>query len=347
MSLGYKWAGNTGEITKEEGFALLDAFFEAGGNFIDVANLYHEGESEEWVGEWMEARGNRDKIVLATKYTGYNDGPDKDINSMGNHFKSMSLGIRDSLKRLRTDYIDVFYVHFWEYTTSVEEVMRGLHKLVMKGDILYPAVSDTPAWIVAEANCFARANSFSPFVLYQGLWNLNVRDMEREIIPMCRKEGMGLAPWGVIGQGKWMSKAQIEERKKSGEAFRGGGNADGLSEKDLKMSEALEKIAEEIGDGATVTSVAIAWALLKTPYVFPIIGGRKISHLRANIKALSHDLTPKQVETLESIYPFDLGFPMNVFGADSKVTGKTENWLVGVSAKVQWVKAEQAIRPGQ
>lgn len=107
------FAGNTGKITKEEGFALLDAFYEAGGNFIDVANLYHEGESEEWLGEWMEARGNRDKIVVATKYTGFGDGPDKDINSMGNHFKSMSLGIRESLKRLRTDYVDIFYVHFW------------------------------------------------------------------------------------------------------------------------------------------------------------------------------------------------------------------------------------------
>jgi aryl-alcohol dehydrogenase-like predicted oxidoreductase len=136
----------------------LDAYYNAGGNFIDVANLYHDGESEEWVGEWMEARGNRDQIVLATKYTGFNDGARKDINSMGNHLKSMHLGIRDSLKRLRTDYIDIFYVHFWwvcfqlrwrlrEYTTSVEEVMRGLHKLAMKGEIMYPAISDTPAWV--------------------------------------------------------------------------------------------------------------------------------------------------------------------------------------------------------
>lgn len=102
----------TGEITKEEGFALLDAYYNAGGNFIDVANLYHDGESEEWVGEWMEKRGNRDKIVLATKYTGYN-GRERDINSAGNHLKSMCLTVRDSLKRLRTDYIDIFYVHFW------------------------------------------------------------------------------------------------------------------------------------------------------------------------------------------------------------------------------------------
>lgn len=193
---------------------MLDAFYEAGGNFIDVANLYHDGDSEEWIGEWMELRGVRDKIVLATKYTG-NNGREKDANSMGNHIKSMSLSVRDSLKRLRTDYIDIFYVHFWqvkrsaaqshadlrEYTTSVEEVMRGLHKHVMKGDILYPAVSDTPAWvrrvsarnprretamlssqIVASANAFARYNSLSPFVLYQGLWSLSERELEQEVI---------------------------------------------------------------------------------------------------------------------------------------------------------------------
>ncbi|KAK8854467.1 hypothetical protein IAR55_003205 [Kwoniella newhampshirensis] len=338
MSLGTKWADRTGEITKDEAFALLDAFYEAGGNFIDVANLYHDGESEEWVGEWMKLRGNRDKIVLATKYTGFNDGAEKDINSMGNHMKSMHLGVRESLKRLQTDYIDIFY-----YTTSVEEVMRGLHRHVLNGNILYPAISDTPAWIVAEANCFARANSLSPFVLYQGLWNLNVRDLEREVIPMLRKEGMGLAPWGVIGQGKWQSKAQIEERKKSGEKFRG--SATELDEKDIKMGEALEEIASEVGNGATVTTVAIAWALLKTPYVFPILGGRKINHLEDNIKALTHDLTPAQIEKLEKIYPFDPGFPMNRFGGDSNITGKTENWLIKAAAEVQWVKAETAIRP--
>jgi aryl-alcohol dehydrogenase-like predicted oxidoreductase len=103
----------TGKITKEAAFELLDAFVEAGGNFIDTANLYHFGESEEWIGEWMEQRGNRDRLVIATKYSGFNDGEQKDVNSMGNAVKSMHLGVRESLKRLRTSYIDVFYVHFW------------------------------------------------------------------------------------------------------------------------------------------------------------------------------------------------------------------------------------------
>lgn len=182
---------------------------------------------------------------------------------------------------------------------------------------------------------------------------------------MCLKEGMGIAPWGVIGQGKWMSQAQIDERVSKGDRFRGG--AGELSEKDLKMSHALEDIAKEIGDGATVTSVAIAWALLKYPYVFPIsvctprlvvtnevltnhvfaltVGGRKINHLHDNINALKHDLTSEQMAALEDIYPFDFGFPFNTFGQDSRITGKTENMLINASAHLQWVKAEQAIRP--
>lgn len=105
--------GFLGKITKEQAFEVLDAFIDRGGNFIDTANLYHYGDSERWIGEWMKARGNRDQIVLATKYTGFNDGSTKDANSAGNHVKSMMLSVRESLKRLQTTYIDIFYVHFW------------------------------------------------------------------------------------------------------------------------------------------------------------------------------------------------------------------------------------------
>jgi aryl-alcohol dehydrogenase-like predicted oxidoreductase len=187
--------------------------------------------------------------------------------------------------------------HYRDYSTPVDEIMRGLHRHVLSGEILYPAVSDTPAWIVATANAYARQHGYSPFVLYQGLWNVSVRDVEREILREClvrnvssyayiskadlnsnplslsdarslaamlRKEGMGFAPWGVIGQGKFMSKSQLEERKASNEPIRGGEQ----SEKDIKISEALAKIGDELG--ASVTAVALAWAFRKMPYVFPI-----------------------------------------------------------------------------
>lgn len=136
----------------------------------------------------MEARGNRDRMVIATKYTAASNGSMVDGEFVGNNVKSMDLAIKNSLKRLKTSYLDVLYLHVFDHTTSVEEVMRGLHKHVMAGRILYPAVSDTPAWVVVKANDFARNNGLSPFVLYQGRWACNYRDMERDIIPMCRDQ---------------------------------------------------------------------------------------------------------------------------------------------------------------
>ncbi|KAI5475705.1 hypothetical protein MNV49_001039 [Pseudohyphozyma bogoriensis] len=336
MSLGGKMPSHTGNITKEEAFAVYDEFYNSGGNFIDTAPGYHVGEAEEWLGEWMKLRNNRDQLVIASKY-GSPNGEGTDANQRGTAFKNMTLTIRDTLKRLQTDYIDVYYIHFWDHTTSVEEVMRGLHKFVMEGKILYPAVSDTPAWVVVKANDYARQAGLSPFVLYQGLYNVLKRDLEREVIPMLRDQGMGLAPWGVIGQGKFQTKETIEARKASGEMVRGGGQvAD-----DERISEALEKVGKEVG--ASLSAVAIAWALQKTPYMFPIIGGRKVTHLKDNIRALSLTLTPTQLEYLESVLPFDFGFPFDRFGTDPHASGGREtNMVLNGAEKILYVEVEKA-----
>ena len=139
----------------------------------------------------MEARGLRQHIVLATKYTGdYKRGePGQHSTFVGNHAKSMHNSVTDSLKKLRTDYIDIFYLHWWDYTTSIEEVMDALHNLVVQGKVIYLGVSDTPAWIVAEANMYARMAHKTPFVIYQGKWSIMDRDFERDILPMCIKQG--------------------------------------------------------------------------------------------------------------------------------------------------------------
>jgi len=178
-----------GECGKEDSFAVLDAFFDLGGNFIDTANAYQCEESEEWIGEWMEKKGNRDQMVIATKYTtGYRgharDAEPLQSNFVGNSFKSMHISVNRSLKKMRTDYIDLLYVHWWDFTTSVEEVMHGLNALITAGKVLYLGVSDTPAWVVVKANEYARSHGLRPFSVYQGKWNASYRDMEREIIPM-------------------------------------------------------------------------------------------------------------------------------------------------------------------
>jgi aryl-alcohol dehydrogenase-like predicted oxidoreductase len=153
----------------------------------------------------------------------------------------MRISVDRSLRKLQTDYIDLLYLHWWDFTTSVEEVMHGLNNLVTAGKVLYLGVSDTPAWIVVKANDYARANGLRPFSVYQGRWNAGFRDMEREIIPMCRDQGMAIAPWAPLGQGKFKSKAARESEEK------GSGRAAELSEHDIKVSDALEAVAKRKG----------------------------------------------------------------------------------------------------
>ncbi|EAU91208.1 arylalcohol dehydrogenase [Coprinopsis cinerea okayama7 len=313
MSIGDKWDRiGLGSMTKEQSFKLLDAYFDNGGNFIDTANAYQDETSEMFIGEWAEKRGIRDQLFIATKYTtGFKQTDDniaQKIHYVGNNVKSMHLSVKASLKKLRTDYIDLLYVHWWDWETSIEEVMRGLHHLVAQGKVLYLGVSDTPAWVVTKANQFARDHGLTPFVVYQGAWNVMERSFEREIIPMARSEGMALAPWNVLAGGKLRTDAEEERRRQTGENGRTAWGPWERNEKEKAMSRALEKVANEIG-AKSITSVAIAYVMQKTTHVFPIIGGRKVEHLESNIEALSIRLTPEHIKYIESVTPFDPGFP--------------------------------------
>jgi aryl-alcohol dehydrogenase-like predicted oxidoreductase len=169
MNFGDSWKQFMGECNKEQSFALLDEFYRLGGNFIDTANNYQFEESEKWIGEWMAARGNRDQMVIATKYTtgfrtAHRDTEPLQSNFVGNSMKSMRVSVEHSLKKLQTDYIDLLYLHWWDFTSSVEEVMHGLNNLVASGKVLYLGVSDTPAWVVVKANDYARAHGLRPFL---------------------------------------------------------------------------------------------------------------------------------------------------------------------------------------
>ncbi|EIN08741.1 Aldo/keto reductase [Punctularia strigosozonata HHB-11173 SS5] len=319
MSIGDKWAElGMGSMDKQSSFELLDAYFNAGGNFIDTANNYQDESSEEIIGEWMEQRSIRDQIVVATKYSSsfkYRDPSiAQKINYTGNNVKSMHVSVEASLRKLRTSYIDILYVHWWDWDTSVEEVMDGLHALVLARKVLYLGISDTPAWVVVKANQYARYNGKTPFVIYQGAWNVMQRSFEREIIPMCRSEGLALAPWNVLAAGKLRTDAEEQRRRETGEKGRTISNPNWeRSEDERKMSQALEKVAAEVG-AQHITAVAIAYLMQKTPHVFPIVGGRKVEHLHQNIEALDIALKPEHVEYLESIVPFDPGFPTTMIG---------------------------------
>ncbi|KAH9834858.1 arylalcohol dehydrogenase [Rhodofomes roseus] len=341
MSIGDKWT-QMGAMDKAQSFRILDAFYDAGGNFIDTANLYQDGTSEEFLGEWMQERGLRDQLIIATKYTNNykrRENYRQKTTFTGNNMKSLYLSVEDSLKKLRTDYIDILYVHWWDWTCGIEEVMNGLHYLVQQRKVLYLGVSDAPAWVVSAANMYARLTGKAPFVIYQGSWSVLDRDIEREIIPMCRAQGMAIAPWNVLGGGRIRTDEEEERRRQSGEHGRTRNGQWERTPEQKKVCQALEKVAEEVGV-KSITAVAIAYVMQKTPFVFPVIGGRKVEHLMDNLKALEISLSPEQIAFIDSTQSFELGFPYNIIGDGTeysypfKCGGHFDKW-----------PSQQALRP--
>ncbi|KAG7439307.1 aryl-alcohol dehydrogenase [NADP+] [Guyanagaster necrorhizus] len=316
--LGYYRVLSPLASVREASFKLLDAYFDMGGNFIDTANSYQDESSEEFIGEWVEKRGIRDQLVIATKYIKCgNDSIQQKVNYTGNGNKSLHISVKNSLTKLRTDYIDILYVHWWDVETSIEEVMNSLHNLVAEGKVLYLGISDSPAWVVSRANMYAQNRSF-----------------ERDIIPMARTLlrsweviGLALAPWDVIGGGKLGTDAEEEERRQSGEKGR------------IIVGRALEKVACEVG-AKNIRSVALAYVMQKARYVFPLVGGRKVENLVANLEPLDITLSKEQVEYLESVLPFDPGSP-NVMIGD----GSSSNMFMATTAHMSKQPRVEPIKP--
>ncbi|KEF61839.1 uncharacterized protein A1O9_03410 [Exophiala aquamarina CBS 119918] len=350
MNFGNAWKAQLGECTKESSFEILDQYFEKGGNFIDTANAYHYGETETWLGEWMQLRENRDQIVLATKYSGLYNMQDPKIqircNTQGNGSKSLRLSVDSSLLRLKTSYLDLLYVHWWDYTTSIPELMHNLNDLVVSGKVLYLGISDCPAWVVSKANQYARDHGLRQFVVYQGMWNASLRDVERDILPMCRAEGMAICAYGTLGQGDFQTEASFREREQSKEGRKQGAT----SLRNRQISKALETVADS--KQTTITNVALAYTRQKAPYIFPIVGGRKVEHIKGNIDGLSVSLTDEEVTQVESAYDWDPGFPHTFLsgtlrkGTDEpqKMASRaSEVWLTAMHGNFDWVEDPKAI----
>ncbi|KAJ7588230.1 NADP-dependent oxidoreductase domain-containing protein [Mycena floridula] len=341
MTAGDKWAEQgMRSMNKETSFEFLDAFFTAGGNFIDTLNNYQDGSSEEIIGEWAEKRGIRDQLVISTKYsTGYKAGDSnvtiKSIFS-GNNMKSMHMSVNASLKKLRTSYIDILYMHWYDHTSSVEEIMNGLHTLVTQGKVLYLGVSDCPAWIVAKANQYARDHGKTPFCIYQGRWNVMQREFEREIIPMARAEGLALAPWSVLAGGKIRTDAEEKRRKESGE------NGRTFAGPNWERTDKEKQVCKEIGAKHinAVMSLAIAYVMHRTPYVFPILGGCKVEQLYDNLEAPEISLTLEHMKRIEAVTPIDLGFPHDLIG-----NGEGDGYFMAIQGTFDVLPARPVITP--
>jgi aryl-alcohol dehydrogenase-like predicted oxidoreductase len=308
MTFGDDWGWGA---PKEEARKVYDAFRDAGGNFIDTANIYTNGTSESFLGEFME--GHRQSVVLATKYT--NSFPGTDPNAAGNHRKNMMQAVEASLKRLRTDYIDLYWVHIWDQITPVEEVMRGLDDLVRQGKVLYTGISDAPAWWIAQANTLAHLRGWSPFVGLQIEYSLIERTVERELIPMAKALNIGVTAWSPLASGvltgKYHGQGSSEPGRMSSDMMKGF-----MPERPQtdRIVAAVKGVADEIGRG--MAQVALAWLRYRPVPVIPIIGARKISQFQDNLASLDLALSPEQLKKLDEASQIELGFPHDFYVRD-------------------------------
>ena len=307
MTFGEEWGWGCDRATSQ---AIFDAYAERGGNFIDTANFYTNGTSERLVGEFVAA--TRDRFVLATKYT-LNMSPG-DPNAGGNHRKNMIRAVEASLERLGTDYIDLYWLHVWDYTTPVEEVMRALDDLVRAGKILYAGISDAPAWKVAQANTLAELRGWTPFVALQVEYSLARRDVERELAPMSRELGLALLPWSPLAGGVLTGKytrddlvAQEQRIADGAQPFQSENRIVSLTDRMLDLADEVAAIASEIG--RTAAQIAINWLVTRPGTSIPILGARRVEQIEDNLASLEFMLTDEHLTRLDELSAIALGFP--------------------------------------
>jgi len=316
MTFGEDWGWGAG---KEEAKKLYDAYREAGGNFLDTANLYTNGSSESFLGEFLQDQ--RQSMVLATKYT--NAMPGTDPNAAGNHRKSMMQAVEASLKRLKTDYIDLYWVHVWDQITPVEEVMRALDDLVRQGKILYTGISDAPAWWVAQANTLAHLRGWSPFIGLQIEYSLIERTVERELIPMAMALNIGVTAWAPLSNGILTGKYHGHGASTAG-AGTGRMNSPMLQEfapdpeRTERIVTSVKQVSEQVG--RSMAQVALAWLRYRKVAVIPILGARKLSQLQDNLASSTLVLSEDQVKTLDEASKIEPGFPYNLYPKSRAIT---------------------------
>jgi aryl-alcohol dehydrogenase-like predicted oxidoreductase len=283
---------------KDESRRVYEGFREAGGNFIDTANIYSGGTSETFLGEFLGA--DRERTVLATKYTGATRA--RDVNAAGNNRKNMMDSVHASLSRLRTDYIDLYWVHARDFMTPIEEVMRGLDDLVRQGKVLYVGVSDTPAWEVSRANTLAELRGWSAFVGLQIRYSLLDRAVERELLPMARALDLTVTPWDVLGSGVLAGKYNNNPAEAGRAKLRGF-----VSERSLGIAGEVIKVARELG--RSPAQVALNWVRQGQGVIVPLVGARTRAQLDDNLGCLEFALTPEVKQRLDDASKIELGFP--------------------------------------
>jgi aryl-alcohol dehydrogenase-like predicted oxidoreductase len=311
LCLGAMTFGRPNEATEKESFAIMDRFVSSGGNFIDTADVYSAGVSEQIVGRWMKGR-NRDDLVVATKVR-FPMG--EGVNDVGLSRKHILSAVEASLRRLQTDYIDLYQVHCWDPGTPLEETLSTLNDLVRKGVVRYLGASNFTGWQLQRALDVSRENRFESFICLQPQYNLLCRSTEWELIPLVLREGLGVIPWSPL-RGGWLSgkfkrgmtappagsRIELAEEKDWGEKWSAYNN-----EQTWLTIDALHKVAEESGRSAA--QVAINWLLQKPGVTAPIIGARRMEQLENNLGSAGWSLAPEQIAALDAASHIPLPYP--------------------------------------
>jgi aryl-alcohol dehydrogenase-like predicted oxidoreductase len=302
MTFGSDWGWGADDTDSR---AMFDAFAEAGGNFIDTAHVYTEGASERLVGEFIKP--DRDHFVVATKYTPHTG---TDLSKSGNSRKNMMRCVEESLRRLGTDHIDLYLLHFWDGTTPIDEIMRGLDDLVSAGKILYLAVSDVPAWRIAQANTIAELRGWSAFIGMQVEYSLTERTAERELIPMAEELDLGVTAWSPLAQGVLSGKFNSGTPNAATRQQR-----DQIPPRSLEIAQLVTDIAQKIGRSPAQVALAALMQLRPEAGVIPIIAGRTPAQLKDNLGCIELALDPADLQALDEKTAVDPGFPYNMISA--------------------------------
>lgn len=322
MTFGEDWGKFLRGASKEESKEIFDLFVDAGGNFIDTANIYQNGTSEKYVGEFIASE--RQKFVLATKYT-LTTNPN-DPNAGGNHRKNLLQSVDASLKRLEIEYIDLLWVHAWDYMTPIDELMRSLDDIIRSGKVLYVGISDAPAWVVARANTMSELHGWSSFIGLQIMYSLIERTPERELLPMARDLNIGITAWSPLGggvlSGKYNKEAQEQKRFDPDNPMSSGF----VNERNLSIANEVQAIATEIDK--TPSQVALSWFRHQRDkgVIIPIVGARTQAQMKENLGSLDLNLSSDQLKRLDNISKIELGFPNDFLSSDmikSMVYGNT------------------------
>jgi aryl-alcohol dehydrogenase-like predicted oxidoreductase len=324
----------------EESQQIIDRYIELGGNFIDTANFYTLSHSEKILGDHIGRHtARRDRLVVATKFSG-NLYPG-DPNGGGSGRKSLIKACENSLRRLQTDYIDLYWLHMWDANTPIEETMAALDDLVRAGKVRYLGVSDTPAWKIAEANLIARFRGWSTFIGLQIEYSLLERAVEQELVPMASEFGLGITPWSPLRGGVLSGKYT---RRNDGEhkADRGARVDSFLNEKTYAIVDELEIIAK--AHATSVASVALAWVHTQPGVSSVIIGARRLAQLDDNVRAVDVNLSADELARLDALTKPTFGFPHNILEmAAGMVNGGTT--INGVTAPTSEYVIPKGVQP--